>query len=424
MIKYQVLTLLLFTSFLISCSSGDSEHIATYTISQKNFENFVSIDGYVESINSTTLSCPQFVEGAIQYIIDDGVFVEEGDVLCIIEAKELQTFYDELEVRLEGARALLNTTKATLSSEYAMLEAQVKSNEADTKIAQMDSLQLEYSPENQRKIKELDLQRVSIEKNRYEKKLKSLAIIQNSEIRKQELEIQNLERRALSIKEQLDKLIIKSPKKGLATRAIFRRTGKKLQVGDNVWENLPIIIIPEMEKVKVKIMASETDYKLINIGDSVQYTFDAMPNDTAWGKIKQRSPIGQPINFNSKVKEFEIEASLDSASKVPEPGFTANCQIWLKKVADTIVIPQIALFDNDSIKVVYVKKGKKFEKRQVLTGLSSPKETIITTGLNEDETISLTRPSESLIRNTVLLPDSIANPGKSQEPNQIKEIQN
>lgn len=424
MIKYQFI---LFLSVIItlssSCSSGNDDNISTYTVSHKDFENILFIDGYVEPVRSTTLSCPRFIDGIIQFIVDDGTFVEEGEVVCIIEAKDLETEYDQLLVNLENARAGLNTTKASLNLEYTLLEAQVKNNEADTQIAQLDSLQFTYSPDNQRKIKELDLQRVSIEKEKYEKKLKALSIIQQSEIKKLELEIQRLENRAKSTKERLDELTLKAPKKGLATRAIYRMTNEKLQIGDNVWGNMPIIIIPEMEEVKVKIMAPERDYKYINVEDSVKYTFDAMPDNIAWGRIKQKAPIGQPLKHDSKVKFFEIEASVDSMLKLPEPGFTTNCQIWLKEIRDTIVIPQIAIFDDDSIKVVYVKKDNKFEKRQVLTGITSPKEAVITNGLKKNETIALAKPKSSSIKNIALLPDSIVKPKKKANQSASEEEQ-
>lgn len=410
MIKHKHFIIYISLFFLFSCSSGNSDQLSTYTVTSKNFENVLTIDGYVEPIRSTNLNCPADVDGIVQFIIEDGTIVEEGQVVCIIEATALETDYDQLVVNLENSRAQLETTKATLNTEYALLEAQVKSNEADALIAQLDSLQLTYSPENQRKIKELDLERVSIEKKKYEKKLESLAIIQQSEIRKQEIGIQRAEQRAKSLKDRLDQLTIKATKRGLATRAISRMTGKKIQEGDNVWNGVPIIIIPEMDEVKIKIMAPESDYKMMNIGDSVSYTFDAMPDNIAWGKILKRSPVGQPISRESKVKLFEIETSVDSTLAIPDPGFTANCHIWLKEVVDTIVIPQIAIFDEDSIKVVYVKNGKNIEKRQILTGITSPKEAIVSTGLQRGEIICLSIPSPSLIKDVTLLPDSIVKP--------------
>lgn len=408
MIKY--LNFFFFVPILflfLSCSSDSDKNISTYPVVYKDFENILTVDGYVEPIRFTTLSCPRFVDGIIQFLVEDGTYVEEGDIVCRIEFQDLQNQYDQLLLDLENAEARLNTTKADLNMQYAMLEAQVRNNEADTKIAQLDSLQLAYSPENQRKIKELQLEKTNIEKVKYQNKLKTLSIIQQSEVKRQEIEIQQLSNRVKSTKEQLDGLTLKAPKKGLATRAIYLVNNQKLQIGDNVWGNMPIIIIPEMDEVKVKIMASERDYKYIGIGDSVKYTFDAMPGNNAWGRILSKAPVGQPMKNDSKVKFFEIEASVDSMQSLPEPGFTVNCHISLKQVKDTIVVPQIAIFEEDSMKVVYVKKDNKFEMRQILTGITSPKEAIVSNGLKGNEIISLSKPKPSLIKDKMLLPDSI-----------------
>lgn len=409
-IKYSSIAFFLLLLFLLqSCSSNDDKNISTYAVSRKNFENILTVDGYVEPVRSTTLSCPQRVDGVVQFIIEDGTYVNEGDIVCIIEDQDWQNEYDQLLVNMENAEARLNMAKADMKMQYAMLEAQVLSNEADTKIAQLDSLQLTYSPENQKKIKELQLEKVGIEREKYQNKLKTLSIIQQSDIRKMEIEIQGLANRVKSTKGTLDALTIKASKKGLATRAIYRPTNKKLQIGDNVWNNMPVIIIPEMEEVKVKIMASERDFKSVNIGDSVRYTFDAMPGNTAWGKILSKSPVGQQIKQGSKVKLFEMEASVDSLQSLPEPGFTANCHISLKEVKDTIVVPQIAVFDEDSIKVVYIKNGDRFQMRQIQMGLTSHKEAIISEGLKGNEIISLSKPKHSLIKDRVLLQDSLKN---------------
>ena len=389
-----------------SCTSHEKE-IALYTVSSLNFENILDIDGFAEPVNSTTLSCPRNVDGVVIQLVEDGTVVNKGDVVCVIEFTERQNEYDQLGVELENANADLNKTKADIEMEYAILEAQVKNNQAETQIAQLDSLQLEYATLSQKRIKELELRKVAVLKAKYEKKLQSLAIIQQSEIRKKELKIQQLQVRIQAIKKELDDLTLKAPQKGLATRPVYWLSGKILQVGDPVWGNMPLVVIPEMSKMKVKIMASERDYKFINVNDSVYYTFDALPENIAWGKILKKSPVGQPYKEGSKVKVFEIEASIDSTLTMPDPGFTASCHIVLKQVKDTIVIPQIAVFEEDSMKVVFVKKDDGYEMRQILQGISSPKNVIITAGLQRQETISLSKPESSLVREKVLLPDSL-----------------
>jgi biotin carboxyl carrier protein len=401
--KTNVVSIVLLILFS-SCNSQEGKDISTYTVIRTNFENTLTVDGFTEPVYSSNASCPPQIEGVVAYLIEDGTQVEEGDTVCIVEVQELQTNYDQLLLDLENAQAGLNKIRADLSSQYALLEAQVKTIEVETSIARLDSLQLKYSPANQARIKEMELESAIIQKNRYTKKLQALSVIQQSEIRRWELEIQQLSIRVKFAKGQLDALTVKAPKSGLAVRSIYPMTGKKLQVGDPVWHLMPLVTIPELSKMKIKIKAPEIDYKYIHVGDSVVYTFDAMPENQAWGKITMKSPVGQQYKEGSKVKFFDIEASIDSTLAVPNPGFTVSCRVILIQVTDTLVVPQIAIFEEDSMKVVYVKKQKGYEMRQISTGITSPKEAIIVSGLQDNEILALSKPQSALIKRKVLLP--------------------
>lgn len=407
-LKTSILILFSILLFFSSCGKKLEDKITSYTITNSNFENAVLIDGIVEPISFTTLACPMNVDGIITFLIDDGTFVEEGEIVCIIEDNERKTHYENLLISLENAQAELSKIKADLQMQYALLEAQVQSNEADTEIAHLDSLQLQFSTPTQRRIKELELEKAAIEKKKLEKKLEALEIINRSEVKKLELNIVQLTNQAASAKKILDELTVRAPKKGLATIAVSRMMGNtKLKVGDNVWNNMPIVIMPEMMKMKVKMMASETDFKFINENDSVSYTFDAMPGNFGYGKITKKMPVGQPYKRDSKVKFFEVEASIDSVLQLPEPGLTANSRVIVNHVSDTIVIPQIAIFEEDSMKVVYVLNKNKYEVRQITTELNSQKEAIVSDGLKTGEIISLVKPSPSKIKGKILLNDSI-----------------
>ena len=404
--KFPSFILILLIHIFISCSQHN-ENIATFTVSNKNFINSLTIEGVVEPLLSTTLASPRNCDGVVEFLVEDGTYVEEGQVVCIIEYQELQNQYEQVSISLENAEAGLNKTRADLNLQYALIEAQVRTNDADTKIAQMDSLQITYASSKERAIKKLQLERALIEKARYEKKIEALKVIQQSEIKKLELEIQRFKLHVQSMKEQLDALTIKAPRSGLLLRSNSRLTGKKYQVGDPIWSNMPVAIMPELKEMKVKIMASESDFKIISVNDSVSYTFDAMPENTGSGKILKKAPMGQPYKQGGKVKFFEIEASLENVLTMPEPGFTANCRIIFKQIDNVITVPQIAIFNEDSIKVVFVQNKRGFEKRQVLTDISSPNESIVTTGLAGGEIIALSKPKPSLVKGMIALPDSL-----------------
>ena len=400
--KFSILIVFVFSVF--SCEQNTE--IATYTVTYSDFSNYMMIEGFVEPVNSASILLPP-CDGTIQFLVEDGVYVEEGQVVCIIEWQELQNYYDQMLMSLETAEVGLIKTKADLNMQLAILEAQVRTNDADTRLAQLDSQQIAFISLNQRRIKELELEKASIEKARYEKKYEALQVIQQSEIKRLELEIARFKLNLARYKEQFDALTLKAPTSGLFLRGINPLTGTKLTVGDPVWSRFTVATIPQFDQMKVMIMAPEADFKNISINDTVYYTFDAMPGNTGKGRILKKAPVGQPYKSGSTVKFFEIEASIDSVLTMPEPGFTANCRIILKQENNVLAVPQIAIFDEDSIKVVFVQRKRGFEKRQVLTGTSSIKESVVTAGLAEGDVVTLSKPKLSSVKGLITLPDSL-----------------
>ena len=399
---------------LSSCSGRDEIGIATYTVERGDFQNVLVMEGFTEPTNFGTVTCPMDVMGAVEWLIEDGTYVEEGDLICRLDWPDLKSHYDQLVTSIEEGQANLFKQKAELEMQYALLEAQVRNNQAQTKIAELDSLQLSYLTPNERRIRELELQQTAIEKNKFDNKLKTLEIVQQSDIRKMEIQNRQMENEASSYKDRLDRLVIRAPRAGMVIISNFRGN-VKIQVGDNLWPGTHIARIPEFDRMKINLTATEAEFKHISVGDSISYTFNALPGTVGWGKVTQKTPIGRPYKEGSKVKVFDLEASLDSVDVMPEPGLTTNCRIFIREVKDTIIIPQVALFDKDSMKVVYVKHPKRqvFEIRQVETGIASAREIIITKGLQAGETITLIEPRSSLVKTTTTLPEEEQAPADS-----------
>jgi multidrug efflux pump subunit AcrA (membrane-fusion protein) len=80
---------------------------------------------------------------------------------------------------------------------------------------------------------------------------------------------------------------------------------------------------------------------------------------------------------------------------------SAQCEVILQEVKDTLVIPQIAVFDLDSSKIVYVKAANGVEMRKVRTAESSPREIVISSGLQQGEVISLSQPADKKKNNVI-----------------------
>jgi hypothetical protein len=131
----------------------------------------------------------------------------------------------------------------------------------------------------------------------------------------------------------------------------------------------------------------------------VLITVDAAKKLVTTGKVNRKSLMGRTAQrySDSKVKFYEIIIDIDSCHSKMKPGLSADCEITLREARDTLFVPTLAIFERDSVKVVYVKGKNNFIPVKVETGLSGSSHTIITGGLKGDEIIALSEPPNSLI---------------------------
>ena len=162
---------------------------------------------------------------------------------------------------------------------------------------------------------------------------------------------------------------------------------------------MPIIQIPDLTQMQVKLSVCEADYKRLATDQDLEVSVDAFPEIVLAGTVKYKAPVGKPVKRNSEVKAFEVTVSLDSSSINLQPGLGVTCDVMINTIQDTIVVPLVSLFDEDSIKLVYVSENNGFIKKKVKISEYNNKEAIITAGLAGNEIIALMKPPESLILN-------------------------
>lgn len=380
---------------IASCGRRDAGALPTYTVERTTYEDVLVLDGVVEAVNSMNIYCPADVDGTIVSIVENGTRVKKDDVVCVVEDMNVANKYDQLILDIESAHADLEKLRATQRMEYALLEAQVETNDAEAMLADADSLQMLYMSAVERRIKKLQLERAAIERERLLKKMEATKVMHQADVTSAEKRIERLERQREEERKKMESLTIRAPKEGVVVRAKKRHRGDETwNIGDNIWQGRVVATLPDPRKVKAMLYVPETEYKRMQVGDSVWYAFDAMPDNRAWGRITKMASVGQERTRGSKVKTFEIEASVDSLTTPVEMGLSVNCHVYVSSVPDVLAVPTICIFDKDTLKVVYVQHGRRYEERVVTLGIGSPKMTIVTDGLHEGERVAMIRPKE------------------------------
>jgi HlyD family secretion protein len=400
-IKYAAPAIAFCLIMLFSCSGRNNQKpVLTTLVEKKDYVDKITISGSIESIKTILIQSPAvFSNVTINYLVPEGTNVKAGDTVCILDATQLEEEYSKALDELKITQAEFNKSRADLNLQYLMLEAQVHIIDIATTITKLDSLQLKFTSELEQQKILLELEKADIERDKIISKLSFLKSINDSEMQKMELKIKQQQNKINRAQDQLNKLILTSQVDGMVVYATSWQTGNKVAEGDDVWWNMPLLEIPQMGEMQAKLLVNETHFKQIEKGQDILLGIDAMPDINLSGKIKKKAPVGKPIKRGSQVKYFEIISSLDSTEFSVQPGLSVTCDVYIHRIADTLVVPMVSVFEEDSLKVVFVEKGKKYRRQIVDVALGNNKFAVISSGLTGAELITTTRPPESLIIN-------------------------
>jgi HlyD family secretion protein len=180
--------------------------------------------------------------------------------------------------------------------------------------------------------------------------------------------------------------------------APFAGTVTDIQVmpGDMVSQGQVAFRIDDLSTLYVELQVSEIDVYLIQVGQPVSVTFDAIPHAQYSGKV---TDIGLVGIASSGAVIFPVTVQVMNADSAVKTGMTGVANIIIAQVVNVLQVPNRAVQTKDGTKVVYVwhKSEDKYYEIPVQVGLSSDTMTEInSTELNVGDEILITTPSSSL----------------------------
>ena len=403
---------LLFTFWLISCTGNKDSRVITFRLSKSDYTEKINIPGTVRAVVNLPVMPPgrMFGQMTIVRLAPDGAFVKKGDTICVLSEPVIETMYKEILISIETLEAELKKTEADNQLNIALLEANLATSEAQQKISSLDSLQMKFATEVQKKLLELEMKKALIEKQKIERKLTATKMIGETDIRQKKARIIQEKTKAQTYADQINAMTIIAQRDGIVLRtesptiSIMSTQGSgtfggPMREGSVLFLNTPVLQFPDLSKMEVSADAAEADFKKIEKGQKVFITVDAAKKLVTTGKVNRKSLASSYTQrySRSKVKSYEVIIDVDSCHSKIKPGLSADCEIILKEVKDTLFVPTLAIFERDSTRIVYVAGKKDFVPVKVETGSSGSSYTIITDGLKGDETIALSEPPNSMI---------------------------
>jgi HlyD family secretion protein len=200
---------------------------------------------------------------------------------------------------------------------------------------------------------------------------------------------------------QLSKTVIEAPIPGLAVvRQVYIKGEKrKVQVGDTVWRNQPLLYLPDISEMLVSAEVREVDLHKLRKDLPATIFVDAYPEARFKGAVRSIGVMAEKRTaVKSPEKYFQVTISLGENDERLRPGMTSKVEILSDGAPDALFVPLNALFDKGGRRCCYVAIADGYEYRDVLPGVQNEDFAEIKQGLAVGEKVCLVEPPTDRVR--------------------------
>ncbi|HEX4786600.1 MAG TPA: efflux RND transporter periplasmic adaptor subunit [Candidatus Sulfotelmatobacter sp.] len=332
------------TLLMAGCSSdkGDKEPTVTVQVAaveKTEIQHIITAQAILFPRQQAAI-VPKISAPVRKFLVKRGSAVREGQLLAVLENRDLSAAAQENKGSYEQAQATYETTTA------ADLPEQIQKAEADAQQAQaaLNAQQKVYESRQQLfeqgalPRKELDQSRVDFTQanNQYaiaKKHLDALmAIGKQQELRSAAGQLESAKGKYLGAEAQLSYSEIRSPLNGVIT-------DRPLYPGEMAAAGTPLLTVMDISSVIAKAHIPQSDAAALKVGDKGTMTVPGL-DDPIEGKITVVSPALDP---NSTTVEVWLEAN--NPKHTLKPGTSVQLNLTAKTVKDALVVPASAVIN-------------------------------------------------------------------------------
>lgn len=401
-IIYGVLPVVLFILLYFFYAKGEPDLTnITVPVERGTFRSVILSSGQLESEKSVNIEIPEklkdrnlrIYELTITDMIEEGTLVDSGDYVATLDHKaveeQIKLAQDDMDKNLSEYEDAKIDSNLNLSNQRdlitnARLDMEEKKIIMEESIYESPSIQKKASMDSDKAARKLDQ-----EKKAYVLKTQQ----EENRVQRRYIDYRQILERSQELQVLFNSLEVRAPKAGILTYLKFP-WGEIMKIGSKVGlYNSTIATIPEMTNLISRTYINEIDISKIKAGQTVMLGIDAFPDKQLNGEVLTVANIGQAMP-NSDAKVFEVKIKIKGVDKDLKPAMTTSNAIEAGSFADTIMVASDAIFENDSLKFVYIGQGSPV-KQIVWLGDANENHVLIKKGLKEGDMVWLTEPKNA-----------------------------
>jgi HlyD family secretion protein len=205
--------------------------------------------------------------------------------------------------------------------------------------------------------------------------------------------------RLRAAKDLIAKTAIRAPIPGFVVYREWYHAGEKRKprIGDSVWTNQGIIVLPDISEMVAQSRIREIDIHKLAVGQEVRVTVDAYPEPPRTGMVDLIGTVAAADErTKSAAKFFSLRVLLEGSDTRLRPGMSARVVILVDEVRDQLVVPVGAVFREGGESFCFTWDGRRAHKNRVKAGPTNNVLLVIENGLNEGDRVYLRKPETGL----------------------------
>jgi len=393
-----VLLLVIYFSF----RKGETDYNqVTVSVQRGTFNALIFSSGQLESEKSESINIPEKLndrnlriwELAITHMVEEGTVVDSGDYVATLDHKaveeQIKLAQDDMDKMLSEYEDSKIDSNLNLSNQRDVI-VNARLDLTEKKIIVDESV---YESPSIRKKASMDLDKAQ---RKLEQEQKAYGLKKQQEVNKVErkyINYRQVSERLGELQKLFDALEITAPKAGIVTYFKYP-WGEIIKTGSKVGPyNSIIASIPEMSNLISRTYINEIDISKVKVGQSVKIGIDAFPEKQLTGEVTSVANIGQAMP-NSDAKVFEVKIKIFGEDKDLKPAMTTSNAIDAGLFKDTLMVATDAVFENDSLKFVYLGTDNPV-KQIVWLGDENENYVLVKKGLKEKDKVWLSEPKDA-----------------------------
>jgi HlyD family secretion protein len=195
-------------------------------------------------------------------------------------------------------------------------------------------------------------------------------------------------------KEQLARTEVRADVDGIVVYkdVFFGSEQRKPQVGDQVWANQPLLILPDISRMVVETKVRETDIHKVEKNQRVDVRVEAYPDLALTGEVTLVGTLAQEEKDRRGAKFFGVAIQVRESDPRLRPGMTARVEIQVEERRKALFVPLEAVFEREGRAYVYVARGRRAVAREVVLGPSNADFVVVEKGLARGGRVCLRDP--------------------------------